>query len=290
MAAARGSLEPLGRLIAVDGRLMHIVSAGTKSMTEPTVLLEAGSFGFSADWAVVQEKLAARGVHSVAYDRAGLGYSQPGPAPRDGLAIVSDLEKLLLAAREDGPFILVGHSMAGLHVHLFAGRNPGKVAGVVLVDAVTPTASDHPVARRMVAQYARLSRLAARAAMLGLLKPFAGFGDRIGLTARAAPHKRWAFAHGPHSRVAADEVQQWEAAAQQARDAGPLDPDWPVAVVTAGAMSAAPHKTFQSEPARLSRRGYNENVAAAGHASLLGVGHADAIVRAIEHVRGAVKA
>jgi pimeloyl-ACP methyl ester carboxylesterase len=289
MAVARGRLEPLGRMISVDGRLMHIVSGGTRSMTEPTVLLEAGSFGFSADWAVVQEKLAAKGVHSLAYDRAGLGYSEPGPAPRDGLAIVGDLEKLLAAAKESGPFILVGHSMAGLHVHLFAGRNPGQVAGIVLVDAVTPDASHLPIARRMVANYVALTRLAAWAASAGLFKPIGFIGDRIGLTARSRPHKRWAFAHGPHNRIAADEVQHWERAAQQARDAGALDPDWPVAVVTAGRLSSAPHKTVQNVPAQLSRHGYSENVSAAGHATLLGHRHADAIIKAIDHVRAAAK-
>ena len=61
----------------------------------------------------------------LAYDRAGLGLSDPGPSPRDGLAIAYDLERLLAEAGEAGPYLLVGHSMAGLHTRLFAGRNPG---------------------------------------------------------------------------------------------------------------------------------------------------------------------
>ena len=66
-------------------------------------MLEAGSFGFSADWAAVQARLAAEGLRSLAYDRAGLGLSDPGPEPRDSQAIVGDLEALLAALGETGP-------------------------------------------------------------------------------------------------------------------------------------------------------------------------------------------
>jgi pimeloyl-ACP methyl ester carboxylesterase len=57
---------------------MHVVPVGPAER-QPLVLLEAGSTGFSADWAMVQARLAARGVRSLAYDRAGLGLSDPGP-------------------------------------------------------------------------------------------------------------------------------------------------------------------------------------------------------------------
>ena len=102
---------------------MHLICEGPKG-AGPTVLFEAGAFGFSADWGVVQEQLAAQGLRACAYDRAGMGLSDPGPQPRDGLAVVGDLERLLAAAHEKGPFILVGHSMAGLYLRLFANRNP----------------------------------------------------------------------------------------------------------------------------------------------------------------------
>ena len=110
------------------------------------MLLEAGAFGFSADFGVVQEKLAARRAGTSAPTTApGLASRIPGQQPRDGLAVVGDLEKLLAAAHEDGPFILVGHSMAGLYLRLFAGRNPEKVVGLVLVDAATPESTDTPM-------------------------------------------------------------------------------------------------------------------------------------------------
>jgi len=263
---------------------MHIVRAGEKG-AGPTVVLEAGSFGFSADWAAVQSRLAALGRYSLAYDRAGMGLSDPGAAPRDSLAIVADLEKLLDAAGEVGPLVLVGHSMAGLHLHLFAGRNPGRIAGLVLVDAVTPTVAADPTVRNGAAHYVTLAKAVAWGAANGLLSFASRWGDMIGLPKDAAAHKRWAFADPGHRRVAADEIIQWEQAVAQAAAAGPLDPNWPVVVVTAGPapMYFRP-RAIQADPAVRARRGYVENVRKADHASLLGERFADAVVKAIEFV------
>jgi len=292
MAAPRPAPPPRGEFVEVDGRRMHIVRAGPPASLasgQPLVLLEAGSFGFSADWAVVQEGLAALGRRSLAYDRAGMGLSQPGPAPRDGLAIVSDLERMLAAAGETGPLILVGHSMAGLHVHLFAGRNPKRVRGLVLVDAVTPTvAADRTVARG-AAQYVNLSRAVAWAASKGLLQPLSRWGDTIGLTPEAAAHKRWAFGDMGQNRAALDEIVEWERTVAQAAAAGPLDPDWPVVVVTAGpAPMYFKPRAIQADPAARARLGYVENVSKASHAGLIGRRHAQAVVKAIEFVHKAV--
>lgn len=250
------------------------------------VLLEAGSFGFSADWAVVQEQLTARKIRSIAYDRAGMALSEPGPQPRDGLAIVCDLEKFLAVVGEAGPFVVAGHSMAGLHIHLFAARNPGKVAGLVFVDAITPELAVDPWVRRGAVQYVRFSRAAAWMAARGLLKPIRRWGDQIGLTGAARAHKRWAFADAAHNRTSADEVIQWEATLAQAAAAGPLHAAWPVAVVLAGpARAPAAQLAIQTRPADRSPRGYVERVGKARHASLVGHRFADAVVRAIVQVR-----
>ena len=290
ITAAASPLTMRGAMIEVGGgRRMHLICEGPKN-AGPTILFEAGAFGFSADWGVVQERATARGWRTCSYDRAGLGLSDPGPEPRDGLAVVGDLEKLLAAAHEDGPFILVGHSMAGLYLRLYANRNPGKVAGLVLVDATTPEATQTPVIRKFVGQFVNATGLASFGASLGLYGPLAGtwLGDKIGLTPAASAEKRRAFASPSHNRTAAAEVKQWFATADEARATGPLDPAWPVAVVTAG-----PHhqrlgmKAMQEEPARLSRHGYIETVDEAGHATLLGTRFADHIVKAIDFVRDA---
>lgn len=290
MVTISGVPEPRGERIEIDGRAMHVVRAGPKG-SELTVLLEAGSFGFSADWAVVQAQLAARSIASIAYDRAGMAHSDPGPNPRDGLAIVRDLEKLLAALGEAGPFVVAGHSMAGLHIHLFAARNPDKVAGLVFVDAITPALAADPAAKRVAAHYVRFSRAAAWAASRGLLKPMSRWADQIGLTPEAAQHKRWAFADPAHNRAAADEVIAWETSVSQAAGGGALNPDWPVAVVLAGPVRAPPRQeAVRGAPARRSPHGHHERVVGANHASLLGKRHAHAVVRAIMHVRDAAMA
>ncbi len=286
MALAAKPLAPRGRFAEIGGgRRLHWVGAGPAGAAAPLIVLEAGSFGFSADWAVVQARLAERGLRSIAYDRAGLGLSDPGPAPRDGLAIARDLEALLAALGEAGPWVLAGHSMAGLHTHIFAQSHRDQVAGLVLVDAVTPQGADHAMVRRYARHYGRLAQLAAGAAGVGLLAPLSRFGDRIELSAEAAAHKRATFAYGRHNRVASDEVQQWEAAAVQGREAGDLDPAWPVAVVTAGGeRTFAWRKALQAAPAKASRHGYVVNVREADHANLLGRRHAQAIVEGVLHV------
>ncbi len=284
--AAKSPPAPPGELIDIGGRRLHAVRAGPAG-AHPLILLEAGSFGFSADWSVVQQRLAERGYRSLAYDRAGLGHSDAGPAPRDGLAIAEDLEALSRALGELQPLIYVGHSMAGLHAHIFAAGNPDRVAGLVLVDAVTPAAADQPLGKRIARQYVRLARTAAWAAGAGLLRPLTPLGDTIGLPREAAGHKRWAFAHAAHNRAAADEVAAWAETAEQALAAGPSRPDLPIAVVTAGpARVGAAQKAMMAAPAHAARHGYVTNVAGANHATLLGGRHAGAIVEAIEHVRG----
>ncbi len=279
---------PRGRMVDIGGRSLHLVCAGPKS-SHPTVWFESGAFGIAADWAEVQRRLADQGLRSCAYDRAGLGNSDPGPAPRDSRAIAADLEKLIARSGETGPFIFVGHSMAGLHVRLYAVTHPAQVAGVVLVDATTAEATDFGTLRMFVERFGQISRLAGSAASVGLLKPLAPLmGDGIGLPPDAARAKQAAFGSGPSNRAAAAEVTLWLTDAAQVREAGDYDPAWPVAVVTAGAANGrAAWKSAQAAPAKASRYPYVVNVDQAGHASLLGRRFGQAIVEAILHVRDA---
>ncbi len=285
--SASGAPRPRGHMVEIEsGRSLRLVCEGPKSV-RPVVWLEAGAFGFAADWGATQAALTEAGWRSCAYDRAGMGYSPPGPGPRDGLAIVSDFEKLVAASGEPGPYILVGHSMAGLRLREYAGRNPSKIAGLVLVDAATPEAADSPRLRGFIKAFAAASRWAARGASLGLYKPLihTGLGDKIGLPKQAGDEKRWAFANGRHNRTAADEVALWPQASVQAAAQPPFDPAWPVAVITAGPMMGREAwKEIQAAPARASRHGLVDHVEAASHTRLLGQGFADHIVRAVAFV------
>lgn len=290
--SASGAPRPRGEMVQIEpGRDLRLVCEGPRS-DRPVVWLEAGAFGFAADWGATQQALTAAGWRSCAYDRAGMGYSPPGPAPRDGLAIVSDFEKLTAASGESGPYILVGHSMAGLRLREYAGRNPSKVAGLVLVDAATPETAANPRMGGFIKAFAAASRWAARGAAIGLYKPLVGtsLGDKIGLPEQAGAEKRWAFANGRHNRTAADEVELWRQASDQAAAQPPYDPAWPVAVVTAGPVKGREGwKDLQSAPAKASHHGLIDHVEAATHTRLLGKGFADHIVRAVAFVANPVK-
>jgi pimeloyl-ACP methyl ester carboxylesterase len=217
-----------------------------------------------------------------------MGFSDPSPAPRDGIAIADDLDRLLTAAAVPGPYVLAGHSMAGLRLRQFAARHPDQVSGVVLIDAATPEAAADPQMNRFIGQFAAASRWAAIGASAGLFHPIAGLGvgNNIGLTGDAEREKRWAFASGLHNRTAAAEVALWRTASQQAAATPPFNPDWPVAVITAGDANAgnAARKAMQAAPAAASHHGYVDHVAGAGHNTLLGPLYADHIVKGVGFV------
>jgi pimeloyl-ACP methyl ester carboxylesterase len=103
----------------------------------PTVLFESGLMSTVRSWDDIQPEIA-RSTRAVSYDRAGLGWSDPGPAPRDAERIVGELHELLERAEVSPPYILVGHSFGGLTTRLFAARYPEQVAGLVLIDPVVP--------------------------------------------------------------------------------------------------------------------------------------------------------
>jgi pimeloyl-ACP methyl ester carboxylesterase len=120
-----------GQLVDVGGYRLHIQCVGTGS---PTVVLDAGLSGSSLDWGLVQPELG-RTTRVCAYDRAGMGWSDPGPQPRTPRQIAGELHTLLTNAGVAGPYVLVGHSLGGKNVRLFAQQHPDEVAGMVLVDA-----------------------------------------------------------------------------------------------------------------------------------------------------------
>ncbi|MDP1875895.1 alpha/beta fold hydrolase [Phenylobacterium sp.] len=276
--------EVRGQMVDLGDRRLRLVCAGPEQA--PLVWLEAGAFGFSADFADLQDALAAEGVRSCAYDRAGLGYSDPGPRPRDSAAVVTDLERLMAAARINEPVVLLGHSMGGQHVRLFATRHPERVAGIVLVDAATPEAVQIPLVRRFVTTFGSLSQGSAVAISLGLAKPLFFLGDRIGLAGPAVREKQAAFVSGRHARNAANEAAHWLESAAMARAAGGLDPAWPVAVVTAGAAADSNGAWGRARlaPVEASDHGSYAAVPAAGHATILSHAHNSEIVAAVKRV------
>jgi pimeloyl-ACP methyl ester carboxylesterase len=125
--------QPPGRLVDVSGSVginMHIYCTGEGS---PTIVLDAGANGGTMSWAKVQEQVSNH-TRVCSYDRAGMGWSEPGTKPRTYMKIADELHALLQAAGEEGPYVLVGHSVGAHTVRFFVLEYPTDVAGIVLVD------------------------------------------------------------------------------------------------------------------------------------------------------------
>jgi len=123
-----------GKLYSVDGYQMHLYCTGAGA---PTIVLEAGLGNDFRIWDLVQPQLSTL-TRVCSYDRAGVGWSDPRPGPRDSNSIADQLHQLLLVAQIKEPVVLMGHSIAGMHLRAYASRYPGEVAGMVLVDPSTP--------------------------------------------------------------------------------------------------------------------------------------------------------
>jgi pimeloyl-ACP methyl ester carboxylesterase len=129
---AKSSDPTAPKLESVDagGHRLKLLSAGTGS---PTVILEGGFGAGVASWTTIHSEIA-KFTRVVAYDRAGLGQSEPGPKPRTAKVFATELHTALKNAGIAPPYILVGHSMGGITVRVFADMYPQEVAGLVLVD------------------------------------------------------------------------------------------------------------------------------------------------------------
>jgi pimeloyl-ACP methyl ester carboxylesterase len=131
---------PPGKFINLGTHRLHLLEEGRGS---PTIILEAGLMSTNLSWTDIRGKLA-ESFRVIAYDRAGLGWSDIGPMPRTAERIVNELHSLLELAAIPGPYVLVGHSFGGLTMPLFAARYPEKIAGMVLVDPVVPAEWNPP--------------------------------------------------------------------------------------------------------------------------------------------------
>ncbi len=120
-----------GKFIRVGNHRLHLNCVGRGS---PTVIFDSGLGGSSLDWIRVQPQVASF-TRACSYDRAGYGWSDAGPLPRDSAQISRELAALLDNAGVPAPYLLVGHSFGGFNVRLFSHNNPHQVAGLVLLDS-----------------------------------------------------------------------------------------------------------------------------------------------------------
>jgi pimeloyl-ACP methyl ester carboxylesterase len=124
------NFPPPGRLVDISGYKLHISCIGDGS---PTVILDAAGGNSSASWGLVQPDLA-RSTRVCAYDRAGMGWSERGPLPRDLKQHVREMHALLSGAGIEGPYVMVGHSYGGRVALVYAKEYPSEVVGLALID------------------------------------------------------------------------------------------------------------------------------------------------------------
>jgi pimeloyl-ACP methyl ester carboxylesterase len=159
-----------GQLVDVGSHRLHLNVTG-ENKGSPTVILEAGMASISSNWGWVQQEVA-KATRVVAYDRAGLGWSDPGVKPLDAAKSARELHTALEGAGIDGPFVLAGHSYGGLVVRMFAHLYPDEVAGLVLVDSSHPDQWAHIPASKGGQTVAVGNRITALLARFGILRLF----------------------------------------------------------------------------------------------------------------------
>ena len=132
-AADQRKYPPSGQLIDIGGFRLHFNCAGQGT---PTVVTDAGGGAPAISWGLVPSEIA-KFTRVFTYDRAGFGWSEPNlKAPRSSQQSVDELHKLLTKAKIEPPYILVGHSLGGANMRLYASQHPEDVVGLVLVDSV----------------------------------------------------------------------------------------------------------------------------------------------------------
>jgi len=259
--AAQGPVRAPGRQIDVGGRQMHLHCLGRGG---PTVVVDQGAGAWSTHWMHLHEALA-RESRVCLYDRAGLGWSEPAPGPATSERAARDLARLLQAAGERAPFVIVGHSYGGYVARVLRGMRPDLVAGIVLVESghedqwtrIPPplteiTKGAVPMLREFAAAIRRGDSVPTQPVDSG----YTNAGQRRLL-------EQFSRTPGPYEELA-DVVAAIDSSTAQVRRAGPLG-DLPLVVVSARrsfdafrhlpidvAASNAVWQQLQSELVRLS--------------------------------------
>ncbi|NEW05790.1 alpha/beta hydrolase [Paenibacillus sp. SYP-B3998] len=120
--------------IDIGGYSLNVNIKGEIQEDRPTVIFESGYGDDSSVWATIAQQISQY-TRTVTYDRAGVGLSDSDPnggfTSKDA---AERLHKLVAALKVDGPLVLVGHSLAGLHMREYQYLYPDDVKGIVFVD------------------------------------------------------------------------------------------------------------------------------------------------------------
>ena len=222
-----------GEMVDVGGYDLHLYCTG-EAGGAPSVVMDSGLGGTVLDWQLVQPEVA-KFARVCTYDRAGMGWGDPGDQPRTSQQIVKELHTLLgNAGVVEGPYVLVGHSFGGTNMQVYASHYPDEVAGMVLVDsaledekAVTLTQSlqPSPVLLKIYATIG-LTRL-----------PYTLGGEPPGLTSPELEDEQVAISsHRKHVFAVADETSSLQESFNENR-ADPMSlGNKPLMVLSAGSV------------------------------------------------------
>jgi pimeloyl-ACP methyl ester carboxylesterase len=280
----RRRYPPPGKLVDIDGSRLHIHTAGTNS---PTVVFEAGLGAMSAGWGWIQPEIG-KFTRTVSYDRAGLGWSDASPAHPSALLTVWRLHNLLLTAGIPGPYVLVGHSMGGLLVRVFANLYPDEVAGMVLVDASHPDQHvRHPAIRRhMHTGFNMLKKIPflTRIGYVRLVRLFHSMAE--GLPSRQRSEAEAFLSSLRHLSATLNESLAWNELCAEVRCTRGLG-NKPLAVVSAGRDLLPGAAELQAELATLAETSIHRIVDGATHVTL--VTHRAYAMSVVEAIRSVVE-
>jgi pimeloyl-ACP methyl ester carboxylesterase len=272
-----------GEMVDVGEHRLHMNCIGQGS---PTVVLDGGWGYTSVEWSGWVQPEVAKHTRVCAYDRAGMGWSEPEPGPPDFTQTADKLHTLLQEADEEGPYVLVGHSLAGLYSRIYAERYPEEVAGMVLVDSTHP---DQSKGSKLVVMLNRAAGVGGPlVARTGISRVFDLYPSNPELPPLQREQSDSLYYTTPHQVAMFEEMGTIPDTQEEARGRGALG-EMPLVVVSASDHDAQT-EALQEELTALSSESSIRVVEGSTHTSLVvDRDHArqtsEEIVRVVEAVR-----